>query len=114
MAGRCRCSCGNCRVSTRPMPQGSPAPLPELPLQYADFALWQRQWLQGQELEGQPTYWQQHMVGVPALLDLPTDRPRPAVQTFRGVIWVGEAMAHLAGKLCGKAGFLCKRFLPPQ
>src|SRR5947209_8073863 len=63
---------------------GQPSPLPELPLQYADFTLWQRQWLQGEVLEDQMTYWQQQLAGAPALLELPTDRPRPAVQTFRG------------------------------
>src|SRR5256884_4177950 len=63
---------------------GQPSPLPQLPIQYADFSLWQRQWLQGEELEGQLAYWQQHLVGAPAVLELPTDRPRPAVQTFRG------------------------------
>src|SRR5207302_8497473 len=63
---------------------GLPSPLPQLPIQYADFALWQRQWLQGEVLEGQLAYWQQQLAGAPALLDLPTDRPRPAVQTFRG------------------------------
>src|SRR2546429_7346424 len=65
---------------------GQPSPLAELPLQYADFTLWQRQWLQGEVLEGQLAYWQQQLAGAPALLELPTDRPRPAVQTFRGAL----------------------------
>src|SRR3989440_9084203 len=65
---------------------GQPSPLTELPLQYADFALWQRQWVQGEVLEGQLAYWQQHLAGAPAVLELPTDRPRPAVQTFRGAL----------------------------
>jgi amino acid adenylation domain-containing protein/non-ribosomal peptide synthase protein (TIGR01720 family) len=63
---------------------GKPSPLPELPIQYADFAHWQRQWLQGEVLTAQLSYWQQQLTGAPALLELPTDRPRPAVQTFRG------------------------------
>ncbi|MEG4634877.1 condensation domain-containing protein, partial [Microcoleus sp. AR_TQ3_B6] len=63
---------------------GSPSPLPELPIQYADFAHWQRQWLQGEVLAAQLSYWQQQLTGAPALLKLPTDRPRPAVGTFRG------------------------------
>src|SRR5205085_4786410 len=63
---------------------GQPSPLAELPLQYADFALWQRQWLQGEVLESELAYWQRQLAGAPALLELPTDRPRPAVQTFRG------------------------------
>ncbi len=62
---------------------GSPS-LPELPIQYADFAHWQRQWLQGEVLESQLAYWKQQLAGAPALLDLSTDRPRPALQTFRG------------------------------
>src|SRR5207249_2975495 len=63
---------------------GQPSPLPELPLQYADFTLWQRQWLQGEVPEPQLTYGQQRVAGARALLDPPTPRPRPAVQPFRG------------------------------
>ncbi len=62
---------------------GHPLPLPELPIQYADFAVWQRQWLQGKILETELSYWKEQLSGVP-VLELPTDRPRPAVQTFRG------------------------------
>lgn len=58
--------------------------LPEIYLQYVDFAVWQKQWLQGEVLESQLAYWQQKLAGMPALLELPTDRPRPAVQSFRG------------------------------
>lgn len=61
----------------------SPA-LPSLPVQYADFAVWQRQWLSGERLETQLRYWKEQLSNAPALLELPTDRPRPAVQTFRG------------------------------
>ncbi|MBG1270576.1 non-ribosomal peptide synthetase, partial [Nostoc sp. WHI] len=53
-------------------------------IQYADFALWQRQWLQGLALQSQLDYWQKQLALAPALLELPTDRPRPAVQSFRG------------------------------
>jgi hypothetical protein len=63
---------------------GGSTALPELPIQYADFAHWQRHWLQGEVLETQLAYWKQQLAGVPALLDLPTDRPRPVLQTFRG------------------------------
>ncbi|MDZ8084002.1 MAG: amino acid adenylation domain-containing protein [Nostoc sp. DedQUE12b] len=59
-------------------------PLAPLPIQYADFAIWQRQWLQGDVLERQLVYWQQQLKDAPALLSLPTDRPRPAVQSFAG------------------------------
>ena len=61
-----------------------PSPLPELGIQYADFAHWQRQWLQGEVLERQLTYWKKQLAGAPAVLELPTDYPRPAVQTFSG------------------------------
>ncbi|MEG3918020.1 amino acid adenylation domain-containing protein [Microcoleus sp. T3_A4] len=58
--------------------------LPKIHLQYVDFAVWQQQWLQGEVLESQLAYWQQKLAGMPALLELPADRPRPAVQSFRG------------------------------
>jgi amino acid adenylation domain-containing protein len=61
-----------------------PSPLPELQIQYADYAHWQREWLQAEVLEEQLRYWREQLAGAPALLELPTDRPRPAVQTFRG------------------------------
>ena len=63
---------------------GEPSPLPELSLQYADFAHWQRQWLQGEVLQTQLNYWQKQLAAVPPLLELPTDRPRPSVQSFKG------------------------------
>ncbi|WP_416671490.1 amino acid adenylation domain-containing protein [Egbenema bharatensis] len=64
--------------------QGVRSPLPELPIQYVDFAAWQRQWLQGEVLQQQQHYWQQQLAGAPAVLELPTDHPRPAIQTFQG------------------------------
>ncbi|NET03094.1 MAG: amino acid adenylation domain-containing protein [Sphaerospermopsis sp. SIO1G1] len=64
--------------------QGLPSPLPELPIQYADFAVWQRQWLTDDVLERQVNYWQKQLDGVPLVLELPSDRPRPPVQTFAG------------------------------
>ena len=63
---------------------GIPAQLPELSVQYADYALWQQQWLQGEVLEQQLAYWRQQLAGIPPALDLPTDYPRPAIQTFHG------------------------------
>lgn len=62
---------------------GQPASLPPLPIQYADFACWQREWLQGKALETQMKYWKEQLRGA-LPLELPTDRPRPAIQTFRG------------------------------
>ncbi len=63
---------------------GQPSPLPELPIQYADFAVWQKQWLSGEVIETKLNYWRQKLAGAPPLLELPTDRPRPPVETFRG------------------------------
>lgn len=61
-----------------------PSTLNELPIQYADFAVWQREVLTGATLEKQLSYWKQQLAGAPAMLELPLDRPRPPVQTFRG------------------------------
>ena len=63
---------------------GAVAQFSALPVQYADFAVWQRDWLAGAELERQTSFWREHLMGAPPLLDLPTDRPRPALQTYRG------------------------------
>ncbi|HEX2202459.1 MAG TPA: amino acid adenylation domain-containing protein [Longimicrobium sp.] len=64
--------------------RGEASPLAELPVQYADYALWQRDWLRGEVLERQVDYWRRKLGGAPPLLELPTDRPRPAVQTHTG------------------------------
>ncbi|MCC5608946.1 amino acid adenylation domain-containing protein [Nostoc sp. CHAB 5834] len=64
--------------------------LPEVPIQYVDFAAWQRNWLVGKVLDSQLAYWRQHLDGAPALLNLPTDHPRPAVQSFRGANYTFE------------------------
>jgi hypothetical protein len=63
---------------------GRPATLAELPVQYADYALWQRTWLRGEALARLEDYWKRQLGGAPPHLDLPTDRPRPAVQSLRG------------------------------
>jgi amino acid adenylation domain-containing protein len=62
----------------------TPAKLPGLPIQFADFAQWQRQWLTGDVLQKQVDYWKQELATAPPLLELPTDRPRPSMQTFNG------------------------------
>jgi amino acid adenylation domain-containing protein len=74
---------------------GWPSPLPELPIQYADFACWQREWMKGLVLESQISYWKNELAGAPSILELPTDKPRPATQSFRGA----TETFHLPGKL---------------
>ncbi|MEH2433564.1 MAG: amino acid adenylation domain-containing protein [Nostoc sp.] len=63
---------------------GNPSPLPDLAIQYADFAVWQRQWLQGEILNNKLAYWQQHLSGSLPILELPTDYPRPLEPTYQG------------------------------
>ncbi len=65
---------------------GRPVLLPSLPIQYADYAVWQWESLQGEVLERQLDYWKQRLSGAKEFLDLPTDRRRPAAQTFRGAV----------------------------
>ncbi|MHA7630794.1 non-ribosomal peptide synthetase [Corallococcus sp. M7] len=64
--------------------QGQPARLSSLPVQYADYAAWQREWLQGDVLQGQLAFWKEQLADAPHVLELPTDHPRPAVQRFDG------------------------------
>jgi hypothetical protein len=64
--------------------RGEGDPLPPLEIQYADYAQWQRQWLHGAELTRQIDFWKDHLGGAPSLLELPADRPRPAVQSYAG------------------------------
>jgi amino acid adenylation domain-containing protein len=63
---------------------GRPSPLPALPVQYADYAAWQRGWLTGEVLAEQLAYWKEKLAGAPPWIELRTDRPRPAVRTSRG------------------------------
>ncbi len=64
--------------------EGRPVKLPDLPIQYADYAVWQQQWMESGGLNQQLDFWKAQLAGAPALLELPTDRPRPAKQSFRG------------------------------
>jgi len=64
--------------------KGKRSPLPDLPIQYADFAHWQRRWFSGTRLNTQLAYWSKQLADAPPLLQLPTDRPRPSVQSFEG------------------------------
>ncbi len=63
---------------------GQSSPLPELGIQYADFSLWQREWMQGEVLAEQLAYWREQLQAVPPVLALPTDYPRPATQSHQG------------------------------
>ena len=63
---------------------GGRAALPDLPVQYGDFAIWQEEWLRGEELARLLEFWKQQLASIPAIIDLPTDRPRPVTQTYRG------------------------------
>ncbi|HEU0079643.1 MAG TPA: condensation domain-containing protein, partial [Longimicrobiaceae bacterium] len=79
--------------------EGRPSPLPELPVQYADYALWQRAHLSDETLERQLAYWRERLADAPAVLELPTDRPRPPVPANEGshefVDLPGELLARL-------------------
>ncbi|MGJ5672511.1 MAG: non-ribosomal peptide synthase/polyketide synthase [Nostochopsis sp.] len=79
--------------------QSQPSPLLPLPIQYADFAIWQRQWLQGEVLNRQLSYWKQQLADAPMFLPLPTDRPRPAVQTVNGASQEFTLSAELTQQL---------------
>ncbi len=76
-----------------------PASLPELKVQYADFAVWQRNWLRGEVFERLLSYWLQQLKGSPARLELPTDKPRPAIQTYRGAKEFASLSAELTQSL---------------
>ena len=76
-----------------------PPALPVLPVQYADFSAWQRAWLHGEVLADELRYWEQQLSGAPELLVLPTDHPRPPVQTFNGATVSRLLPASLAASL---------------
>lgn len=78
--------------------KGHPSPLPELPIQYADYSLWEKRWLQSDRLQLQLEYWKKQLADLP-VLELPTDRPRPRVQTFRGAIKLFELPAEVSAAL---------------
>ena len=80
--------------------KGMPSPLPELPIQYADFAVWQREWLQGKNLEEQLTFWKEQLRDITSL-QLPTDHPRPPVQTFHGATHTVQLPKELTEALQG-------------
>jgi amino acid adenylation domain-containing protein len=94
----------------RALGSGLPPPLPALPVQYADFAVWQRRWLQGEALDAQLAFWRRQLAGPqgePPVLELPADRPRPAIQSYRGDVLplrLPEALARSLQALSRRAG----------
>jgi amino acid adenylation domain-containing protein len=84
---------------------GRPSPLAELPIQYADFAAWEREWLRGEVMRRQLGYWKEKLGDLPPALSLPTDHPRPSVQTHRG----GAECLPLPGRLTVELNDLCRR-----
>ncbi len=85
--------------------EGRPSPLPELPVQYPDFAAWQRGWLSGALLAGRLAHWRERLAGAPELLELPTDRPRPPLQSERG----GQLAFQVAPAAAGRLRELARR-----
>jgi len=79
--------------------RGRPNPLPTAHLQYADYTLWQREWLDLETIQSQTAYWRSRLAGAPELLELPYDRPRPATASFRGGFQRFEVSPELSGKL---------------
>ena len=78
---------------------GAAPNLPELPIQYADYAAWQRNWLQGEVLDRELSYWKRQLAGLPPVLSLPADRPRPPVMSYRGSVESFEIDRGLARAL---------------
>ncbi|HVI72968.1 MAG TPA: condensation domain-containing protein, partial [Pyrinomonadaceae bacterium] len=86
---------------------GHASPLEELKIQYVDFAHWQREWLRGDVLETQLNYWREQLAGAPPVLELPADRPRPAVQTLNGASessWLPVDLSHSLKELSRQEG----------
>jgi amino acid adenylation domain-containing protein/thioester reductase-like protein len=78
---------------------GNQSPLPGLPIQYADYAIWQKQKLTPEVKEKQLNYWKQQLADAPPLLELPTDKPRPPMQSFRGGAWLFRINTDLSQKI---------------
>ncbi|MGA9769977.1 MAG: amino acid adenylation domain-containing protein [Blastocatellia bacterium] len=86
---------------------GEASSLEELPIQYADFAVWQRNWLEGETLEAQLSYWKRQFPENPPMLKLPTDRPRPAYQSYRGAraaLYIPKSLTQSLKTLCQDEG----------
>src|SRR5262249_37687737 len=91
---------------------GKPSPLGDLKLQYGDYVAWQRRHLQGKRYEKQLAFWKSHLADAPSTLDLPTDRPRPAIQTTNGAFLNFNLPEELAdrvrefSKQCGATPYM--------
>lgn len=96
----------------RAFSEGRPSPLPDPPIQFADFAYWQRRWMEGEEAATQLEYWREQLAGNPPLLELPYDHPRPPTQRYRGTALrarlPGELVERLAqlGREAGATPFM--------
>ena len=87
--------------------ESRPSPLSDLTIQYGDFARWQREHLQGHVLDEQVDFWKQQLAGAPAMLELATDKPRPAIQTFGGAYhtsFVGKELSDSLNELSRREG----------
>ncbi|HKH47513.1 MAG TPA: amino acid adenylation domain-containing protein [Thermoanaerobaculia bacterium] len=82
---------------------GGPSPLPELPIQYADFSAWQRRRLQGEALEAEVAYWRERLLGAPPVLELPADRPRSSPQSDRGALRIVRLAPDLSAEVAALA-----------
>ena len=82
---------------------GRPSPLPDLPIQYADYAVWQRERMRGEALEKEIAFWRERLAGTPPL-ELPTDRPRPAVASSQG----GHRPAEIAPEVLARVNALAR------
>ncbi len=94
--------------------KGQQTPLPELPIQYLDYACWQREWLQGQILQDQIDYWKNQLSGELPIMELPFDRPRPPVQTFNGAFTkftLSESLTDDLREKCRETGVTSFMFL---
>ena len=87
---------------------GRPSPLAELPIQYADYAVWQHEWLREETLAAEVAYWRNQLAGAPPILELPADHARPATQSYRGAIvtWMfPESLTNSLKELSKREGF---------
>ncbi|MGH9762573.1 MAG: amino acid adenylation domain-containing protein, partial [Blastocatellia bacterium] len=87
--------------------RGEPSPLPELVIQYADYAVWQREWLNGERVQQELQYWRMQLADAPTLLEFPTDRRRHPVQSYNGAqvpLWFDEALTSRIRELSQREG----------